>query len=131
MNPPPSNSSKEIRSIPVILITCLGLLLIFPTKIHPDPSILSVFQDFMSPPPAPHPNVTKSDGYLNKSSLQRAERVLEEGVIPLTYAITSVCFKCLFYSLLLVGKKLFFSVYRQKLDGIYLKVSIFKFQIAS
>ena len=40
---PPSNSSKESGSGPAISITYLGLVLILPTKFHPDLSTLSVF----------------------------------------------------------------------------------------
>ena len=55
----PPNSPKKSGSGPVMSITYLGLVLILPTKFHPDLSTLSVFQDFRFPPPAP-PNVTRS-----------------------------------------------------------------------
>ena len=40
------NSPKESRSVPIMSMPYLGLVLIFPTKFHPNPSTLSVFQDF-------------------------------------------------------------------------------------
>ena len=53
--PPPPNYPKESRSVPVMSIMYLGLVLIFPTEFHPDPSTLSVFQDFRFPPPKSSP----------------------------------------------------------------------------
>ena len=50
INPPP-NSPKESEFVLFMSITYLGLVLIFPTKFHPDPSTLSIFQDFRFPPP--------------------------------------------------------------------------------
>ena len=41
---------KESGYVPVMSITYLGLVRIFSTKFHPNPSILRVFQDFRSPP---------------------------------------------------------------------------------
>ena len=45
----PPNSPKESGSSPVTSITYLRHLLILPNKLHPDPSTLSVFQDFWFP----------------------------------------------------------------------------------
>jgi len=50
MSPP--NSAKESGSCLVMSVTYLGLVLILPTKFHPDLSALSVFQD---PPPPNDP----------------------------------------------------------------------------
>ena len=55
LNPSP----KESESSTVTSITYLRHLLILPTKLHPDSSTLSVFQDFQFPPPTP-PNVDSS-----------------------------------------------------------------------
>ena len=53
---PPPNSPKERKSSTVRSIMYLRHLLIQPTKLHPDSSPLSVFQDFRFPTPTP-PNV--------------------------------------------------------------------------
>ena len=48
-NYPSPNSPKESGSVPVMSITYLGLMFIFPINFHPGPSTLSVFRDFRFP----------------------------------------------------------------------------------
>ena len=54
-------------------IMYLGLVLIFPTKLYPDPSTLSVFQDFRFPSPdSPPPSISPDPvGIENNSSETR------------------------------------------------------------